>query len=211
MDEKKLRIKYFDLAESVVLKWLVKAADVLKLDINVDTNISQDVINTTVDDITYSFYLTMDDRPPKVNSDVLDKNENVQKAVSMLYDAVYNVYFPIVVSNNLTVFRDIMPEFDTNTLMFSLKMFNTIEQRKKMMLQQFMVEKDEKNKVILQQELQKLNNFDINTYEKSIEETNKLLSTVLPLRIVQDDKLMISNDIKYKRLPKFGVKYKRTD
>ena len=150
-EQKKFAMKYFDYAECPVQKWI---ANYLNTDVNsifVDFKDNSDIISVKHENDYYTLYLST----VVNNFDIatMESSDSIKKAASLLYDAVRNVFVPVVktISNvscqaagqvaDTTIIIPsetpwdktnlLVPMFCDKTMSFSLMAFNRYKMEKK--------------------------------------------------------------------------------
>ena len=236
-EKKKWAMKYFDYAESTVKEWI---ADFLEEDPNClfdEYNEETDVISTKENNKIYTFYLstTEETKTPNFNitEEELKSSEKIRKAASVMYDSVYTTYGPIVKTmiNSGYKMENIFPEFVENGMYFRFSMFNNLEVKKNNATSQLLqigeqikkingkegeeFEKIRSQLVGIQNEQLNIANGildnDIKNLEKVCIKKNLELKEGPFLYICGGPDIEVKDNVKYKRLPQFGLKYQDPD
>lgn len=241
-ETKKWTDKYFDFAESAVKEWIAETFDEDVETLFDDYTSEADVLNVKSGDDLYTLYLTS--TPPVSPAFAISKEELLsdlvlQRATSMMYEAVFTVFMPVVgtMSSMQHLVTDIFPTFDEATMSFRLvsmnapymkrkqleKTFDEIKLQEKRLKSIVAVEmsadtiKELKRKlsVALEANVQQGNEITNEMCKEAqliCDERNKAFETRVKLYVcLEKNKSDIVLDQKLKRMPQFGLKYQDPD
>ena len=137
-DKKKWGMKYFDIAEESVRKWISKYLDEDPECLFTHYRGNDDILSFVLNDISYSFYLDNDEANDtkdeekymsphfQVTAKEFAKEDNLKKSASIFFDAVRAVYLPIV-KTMITLSHEmefLLPDFVEESMLFRFKMVN---------------------------------------------------------------------------------------
>lgn len=130
--KKEFMMKFFDYAETPIQKWLSKyfkdKTKTLFPDFKDETNF----VNVDCDGKYYSVKLSISRTPEQKISEKLLQNDNMKRAISLLFDATRNVFFPIThtIKKHTAECKLYIPMFNEKDMCFELKAFNSLELQK---------------------------------------------------------------------------------
>ena len=211
--------------------------DELKLDDSTDSNIDSNIDKLKLDDNTdndiddNTSELKLNDNLPyfNVTKRIIQRSLNIKHAVGSLLQSVYTVY-PAVSKTMVNLkhrIEGIMPEFVEHDMYFRLKMINIPYAKKQQALQPIPeiqeqlrkienVETPEVNKIrqqlsdLYNEQLNKFNSIseqEVSDAEKQCKLENEKLKHGPFLYVHANKNNHLDNDIIYKRLPQFGLRY----
>lgn len=141
-EKKKMMEKYFNCAEAPIIEWVAEYLGQKAEDVFPDCDDDSDDIGFQYDGAQYNAYLLSMEPGTKshVPADLLDKSDDVQKACSILYDAVQQV-MPCVVQTVDKEYADKLKglhcQFDNSTMSYGFVAVNVEEYKKVMAVQQY--------------------------------------------------------------------------
>lgn len=241
-EQKKWATKHFDFAENPVKEWIAETfgedVDTLFDDYNEDA----DVLNVKSGDDSYTLYLTTTPTTSTaytISRQQLQSDEILQRATSMMYDAVFTVFMPIVntMTNMKHLVEDIFPRFEESTMSFKMLSVNGPYMHRKQLEQTLkeintqtlrlksIVTTDEnideikklqnKLQIALESNTEKFNSItdeECKNAQLVCDERNKTFATSTRLYVcIEKNKKDIVLEQKLKRLPQFGLKYQDPD
>lgn len=230
MDEKKKwSMKFFDYAENPIKSWI---SEYLQEDIDFifnDYKDEVDIISTNYNNDYYTFYFSNISNESSPNFDISEEDfknsTKLRQATSILYDAANTVYVPIIktMSNMSHRMENIFLEFVEKNMYFRFIMINNLLLKKNFYirsLQQLEVEISKKNenynKLLTDREklfieINNINDIDIKALDEECKIVNNKLENGPFLYIHASKNEEIKKELKYKRLPEFGLKYQDPD
>ena len=211
--------------------------DELKLDDSTDSNIDSNIDKLKLDDNTdndiddNTSELKLNDNLPyfNVTKQIIQRSLSIKHAIGSLLQSVYTVY-PAVSKTMVNLkhrIEGIMPEFVEHDMYFRLKMINIPYAKKQQALQPIPeiqeqlrkienVETPEVNKIrqqlsdLYNEQLNKFNSIseqEVSDAEKQCKLENEKLKHGPFLYVHANKNNHLDNDIIYKRLPQFGLRY----
>ena len=230
MDEKKKwSMKFFDYDENPIKSWI---SEYLQEDIDFifnDYKDEVDIISTNYNNEYYTFYFSNISNESSPNFDISEEDfknsTKLRQATSILYDAANTVYVPIIktMSNMSHRMENIFLEFVEKNMYFRFIMINNLLLKKNFYirsLQQLEVEISKKNenynKLLTDREklfieINNINDIDIKALDEECKIVNNKLENGPFLYIHASKNEEIKKELKYKRLPEFGLKYQDPD
>jgi hypothetical protein len=241
-EKHKWKLKYFDYGETPIKEWV---AETLGEDVDTifeDYVEDSDVLSVECQGKFYTFYLAI--FPATVpafnatNSDLM-ANEILKRATSMMFDAVYTVYAPVVKTMYSMGYKmeDIFPKFDNVNMCFEFCMVNKPKMEKQQIVNtlaniseqlsratQVNIDDDEKKEKVAEytaqlikmqtEELAKLHLITdeiCDERELLCDDVNKKFQDGVKLYICLDIDKPKDDDQVMKRMPKFGLEYQDPD
>ena len=228
-EKKKWAMKFFDYAENPVKCWISNYLQEDTEFIFNDYKDEVDVITTEYNGYYYTFYFSTISNEDSPNFDISDddfKNSTkLRQAASILYDAINTVYMPIVstMSNMSHKMENIFLEFVEKNMCFRFTMVNNLLMKRNFYiksLQKIEKEISKKNEnynellsnresIVI--ELNNIEDSDVKALDEECKIMNKKLQDGPFLYIHAGKNEDIKKEIKYKRLPEFGLKYQDPD
>ena len=237
-EKQKWAMRYFDFTDNPIKDWV---SDVLEEDVNTifdDYRDSSDVLSVESKDKFYSVYVTH--KPENVNHFPLKyeqviKQKKLHKAVSMMLEAVYTVYQPVIKTMSSMGHRmeHVHPKFDDVEMTFTLTAINTLEFERKNRLNRVLQIQSQLEKIKnetgeeieeLRRQLNELKpqaiafhneitNAAIAECQETVNSINKVLKNKPKLYVCLDvnSNQTIDKEERYKRMPQFGLKYQDPD
>ena len=225
-DKKQMAMKYFDYAEQpikdLIFRYIkqVSGDNINIKDVFCDYKEEKDIIS--VEDKGKYYMLEIDTRH-KINSieaEKLTNCDNVQKAISILYQSIFTVYMPVVQTMDekyRKILHAVFPRPDK--LYFQLECINHLKEEKEYILQRMneLMNRPKENKLniitALNQYAEHLSNIKDSEIEKLGSECNEknkqLLNYKLWINISEERKF--SNEQIMSRLPVIGELYEEPD
>lgn len=130
-DKQKWAMRFFDYAEAPIKEWIAAYLEEDPEGVFSDYNKESDILSTEEDKKYYYLYLTTVpkdiDHSFNVDKDYFNQSDKLRKASSIMFDAVYTVYPPIVKTmvNMDHKMENIYPEFIEDGMFFRFKMINS--------------------------------------------------------------------------------------
>jgi len=232
-------MKFFDYAESPIKEWIAAELEETIETIFDDYKDESDVISMEIDKEYYLCYLTH--CPVETNngsafcltSEELKKHENLQKATSIMFDAVYTVFPPVVktMTNLFHRMEDVFPKFDEKTMSFSFFMvnkyqimhdqgfmtLNKIQEQWNRLIGVSNEEADSIREKLDQLRTKTVENINLCTVEKITnqekicKEANAKYEKSPKLYLVLEKNTKPNEESIMRRLPEFGLKYQDPD
>jgi hypothetical protein len=234
-EQKKWALKCFDYAEDPIKEWIAAQLDETVETLFDDYSEESDILSIEVDKAHYTFYLTCyptdlrNDTAFHIDKEYFLSHPKLQKAASILFDAVYMVFPPVVktMTNMGHRIEDVFPDFEEKNMCFRFRMVNKFEMLKRQALQtleqirenfakiegktdeQF-TEIREKLTTLQKEQLDKLNSLGeavIAEQEAKCQLQNETFRLGKRLYIAVEKNMKQQDDDIMKRLPDFGLKY----
>jgi hypothetical protein len=246
VEKKRWTEKYFDYAEAPIKEWIAEVFDEEVTDLFDDYNDGSDILNVNPSDPdnknAYTFYITP--FPTSQPAFTLTKkellaDEDLKRASSMMYEAVYTAYMPIASTmvDKKHLLEDVFPRFDESTMSFILMAINgafiTRQKLEKALVEvadqckrlKCVPESDvsaemvadleaklETVRVATEAELSELTDDVCRKAQLECNNRNKKFAKSTRLYVcVECNKQDISVDDKLKHMPQFGLKYQDPD
>jgi hypothetical protein len=125
-----LSMKFFDYAETPIKEWISAHLQATQQDIFNEEKTEADILSVCAKGKYYRLYYTVfKDDVEEVAKDEYVSDEDIRKAMSMLYDAV-RLVFPCVIASMQKYkdkLTDIVPKFNQNNLTYSFNMINQLK------------------------------------------------------------------------------------
>lgn len=241
-EKQKWSAKYFDFSESAIKEWIADVFGEEPETLFDDYTGEADVLNIKSGDDSYTLYLTP--FPPNdpafgISKTELMEDKEIQRASSMMYEAVYTVYAPVAktMSSMVHLVEDVFPMFDEKEMCFKLVAMNapymkrmqlekTFEEVEKQAARLAAVPESELSKETVQELESKLEAVRAETIAGINEITNDICKAAQDMCnernakfdegsklyvCLEKNKEDIDEELKHKRLPQFGLKYQDPD
>jgi hypothetical protein len=235
-------MKSFDIAETPIKQWLAEyigqAPDTM-FDDYVDEH---DIISTEFKSKYYSFWLSpYPDRDESgqlksfnIDKDMIDKDNKIGESLSRMFDAVRQVFMPVVQSMEHEKYKikNMMPVFEEDTMSFYLCQLNEAYLKRSQALQglatvtQYRNKLDELNEETKEKVLKEIETINANSLEllnQTSEEDVKKEEALCKkfndeqkksgprLYICCSQEYIPDEDMIFKRMPKLDIKYRDAD
>jgi hypothetical protein len=239
-EKKAWAMRFFDYAETPIKEWVSSYLEEDMETVFPDYTADSDIISIQEDNGThYNVYLTpfpttiKDGTAFIVEKNIFNTSEKLKKAASLLFDAVYAVYVPVIKSmvNMRHRMEDIFPKFNDKQMYFEFNMVNKYYMLKQQAGQHLIKidEQFDRIKDIHTQDANeirtKLATLNMEYSEKHNAITKEILDTQeglcikenaifalgTKLYIVLETNIKPKDDIIMKHLPDFGLKYQDPD
>jgi len=239
-EKQKWMLKYFDVCEAPIKEWVAEALHVDNIHSIFDDYVDNADMLSVKSKKNYRLYVKQapkdSGRNFKLTQEQIKSDDKLHRAVSMILDAVYMVYPPVIKTMQAynDMFVNVFPKFEESDMSFELICINPLKNKKEHYLKEVMrVQQKIKNIEELEDKKgckQSIDNFTIeelipvlNDFTKKhneianediakLDEHKKLIDKQLK----DASKLFICLDINkalddhnkiFKHMPKFGMKY----
>jgi len=225
-DKRILIEKFFKYTESTIKEWLAEYLNTDVRELFPDYTDESDVIGLEYENKNYIAYVvTMPAETPRlVDMKLLDKCENMQKACSMLYDAVNQVFLAIIATaeNKRDKLSNLMPAFDEDTMSFQITRINMQASKLraacmqnnqiKQLLESQAEPLTEQQQAYVQSSMEKIKEIYSTITQEMLDEEEKICQLENSLNLDQPRLHIVieeSTDVEsgLDRLPEFGYKY----
>jgi hypothetical protein len=239
-EKKAWAMRFFDYAEAPIKEWISSYLEENVETIFPDYSADSDIISIQEDNGThYNVYLTpfptiiKDSTAFVIEKDKFNTSEKLKKAASLLFDAVYAVYVPVLKSmvNMGHRMEDIFPKFNDVQMYFEFNMVNKYYMQKQQACQNLIKIDEQFNRIkdihtqeaneirtklaSLNMEYSEKNNAItdemLNTQEELCRKENEIFALGTKLYVVLETNIKPKDDIIMKHLPDFGLKYQDPD